>query len=92
MSAARDYARSLVKDRSPVSIALIRQMLQRNSAQATPLDAHLTESLSVFYTSRADGKEGVQAFLEKRAPSFSEVASHMPPFFPWWSRGTKDPG
>jgi enoyl-CoA hydratase/carnithine racemase len=80
---ARAFARSLVADRSPVSIALMRQMLLRNSAKTHPLEAHLIESLSMFYTSRADGKEGVQAFLEKRAPNFVGLASAMPPFYPW---------
>lgn len=80
---AIEFARSLVKDRSPVSIALTRQMLQRNSAQETPWQAHLTESLSVFYTSMADGREGVAAFNEKRPAKFKGKASDMPPFFPW---------
>ena len=37
----------------------------------------------MFYSSVGDGKEGVQAFLEKRAPDFSAKASAMPPFYPW---------
>ena len=81
---AKAFALSLVKDRSPVSIALIRQMLYRNSAQPHPLEAHQVESLAVFYTSLADGKEGVQAFLEKRPARFTGEASAMPPFFPWF--------
>ena len=87
LSDACAFARSLVANRSPVSIALMRQMLMRNSLQPTPLDAHLTESLAVYYTSQADGREGVQAFLEKRPPRFSARASEMPPFYPWWSAG-----
>lgn len=83
---AKAFARSLVKDRSPVSIALIRQMLNRNSACDSPWQAHLTESLAVFYTSQADGAEGVKAFNEKRAPNFTGKASRMPPFFPWYGR------
>jgi enoyl-CoA hydratase/carnithine racemase len=81
---AKAFARALVKDRSPVSIALIRQLLNRNSAQSTPWEAHLTESLAVFYTSQADGREGVRAFNEKRTAQFTGQASQMPPFFPWY--------
>ena len=67
-----------------VSVALMRQMLIRNSAAATPRDAHETESLAVFYTSQADGREGVKAFNEKRTAQFTGKASQMPPFFPWY--------
>jgi enoyl-CoA hydratase/carnithine racemase len=81
---AYKLARSFTEHRSPVSVALIRQMLWRNSAQAHPLEAHRIESLAVFYTSIADGKEGVQAFLDKRAPQFTGKASQMPPPYPWW--------
>jgi len=81
---ARTLALSLVANRSPVSIALTRQMLYRNSAQPHPFEAHLTESLAMFYTSATDGKEGVRAFLDKRTPEFAGKASRMPPFFPWF--------
>ncbi len=77
------FARSLVRDRSPVSVALIRQMVLRNSAAPGPRMAHDVESLAMFHTSMADGKEGVAAFLEKRAPDFTGKASALPPFFPW---------
>jgi enoyl-CoA hydratase/carnithine racemase len=82
---AYKLARRYTEQRSPVSAALIRQMTWRNSAQAHPLEAHRIESLGVFYTSIGDGKEGVQAFLEKRAPKYTDKASDMPPFYPWWS-------
>ena len=78
------FARTLVSDRSPVSVALIRQMLYRNSAAPSPLEAHRLDSLAMFYTSIGDGKEGVRAFLEKRPPQFSAQASAMPPFFAPW--------
>ena len=59
-------------------------MLYRNSAAASPLEAHRLDSLAMFYTSIGDGKEGVRAFLEKRPPQFSAQASAMPPFFAPW--------
>ena len=79
------FARTLISERSPVSVALIRQMMYRNSAVPSPLEAHRIESLAMFYSSIGDGKEGVQAFLDKRAPGFSARASQMPPFFAPWS-------
>jgi len=81
---AYELARKLSAQRSPVGIALTRQMLYRNSALASPLEAHRVDSLAMFYASIGDGKEGVRAFLEKRAPSFQSKASEMPPFYPWW--------
>jgi enoyl-CoA hydratase/carnithine racemase len=83
LDAACAFARALITDRSPASVALIRQMVYRNSAQPHPMEAHRVDSLAMFYTSIGDGKEGVQAFLEKRPPQFSTSASAMPPFYPW---------
>lgn len=85
LSAARDLAHRIVDNRSPVSIALTRQMMYRNATQNHPLEAHKVDSLAMFYTSIGDGKEGVASFLEKRAPVFdSTVTDDMPPFYPWW--------
>jgi enoyl-CoA hydratase/carnithine racemase len=81
---AYKLARKFTENRSPVSTALLRQMLYRNSAQPHPIEAHRVDSLAMFYTSIGDGKEGVQSFLEKRAPNFAGKASQMPPFYPWW--------
>jgi enoyl-CoA hydratase/carnithine racemase len=78
-------ASSFTSNRSPVSVALIRQMMYRNSSADHPMQAHKIESLGIFYTSMADGKEGVKAFLEKRDPQYTTQASHMPNFYPWWN-------
>jgi len=81
---AYGLARRFIDNRSPVAIALTRQMMFRNSAQPHPLEAHKIESLAVFYASQKDGKEGVRAFFEKRAPLFEAQASEMPDFYRWW--------
>jgi enoyl-CoA hydratase/carnithine racemase len=83
LSDACAFARSLVAGRSATAVALTRQMLYRNSAHASPLEAHCVESLAIFYASMGDGKEGVAAFREKRPASFTARASQMPPFYPW---------
>jgi enoyl-CoA hydratase/carnithine racemase len=81
---AYKLARKFTENRSPVSTAFIRQMLWRNSALPSPLEAHRIDSLAVFYTQLTDGKEGIRAFLDKRAPEFAGKASRMPPIYPWW--------
>lgn len=82
VAAATDLARSFVVGRSPVAIGLTKQLLYRNGAAADPLEAHLSDSLAMFFTSIGDGKEGVAAFLEKRSPVFTGKASQLPRVFP----------
>ena len=82
---AHVLAHKYIDGRSPVSIALMRQMLMRNHAAAHPRQAHAVESLAMLHTSRHDGKEGVASFNEKRAPAYAGRAStDMPGFYPWW--------
>ena len=74
-----------ITQHSPVAIALSRQMMYRNAAAAHPIEAHRVDSLAVFYASQTSGKEGVAAFLEKRAANYTDKAStDMPGFYPWW--------
>jgi enoyl-CoA hydratase/carnithine racemase len=81
---AYELAHRFVDGRSPVATALMRQMLYRNAVEPHPVEAHRVESLAMFYTSVADGKEGVAAFLEKRPADFAgRVPEDMPPFYPW---------
>ena len=78
---AQELARSFVADRSPTALALAKRLLYRNSAAAEPLEAHLSDSLAMFYTSIGDGKEGVAAFREKRTPRFTGSATDLPDIF-----------
>ena len=84
LAEARALAHRLVDGRSPVAVALARQMMLRGSALPDPLSAHKIDSLAMFYASVGDGKEGVASFREKRPPQFEGKASRMPPFYPWW--------
>jgi enoyl-CoA hydratase/carnithine racemase len=82
---ARSLAGRFIHNRSPVAVALARQMMYRNAAQPHPLAAHRVDSLAMFHLSQGDGAEGVRAFLEKRAPQFrSQVPRDLPPFVAEW--------
>ena len=84
LAEADAFARRLITDRSPAAIAMTKQMLRRNPALQDPVEAHKLESLAMFYASISDGKEGVAAFLEKRAPVFRDTASALPAFAKDW--------
>ena len=81
LPAAQELARSFVVDRSPAALGLAKRLLYRNSAAAEPLEAHLSDSLAMYWQSIGDGKEGVAAFLEKRAPRFTGSAADLPDVF-----------
>lgn len=86
LPAARALAKEIVDNTAPVSVALTRQMLWRLSAASHPMEAHRIDSRAIQARgASADAKEGVTAFLEKRAAVFPDtVSTDMPPFVPWW--------
>jgi enoyl-CoA hydratase/carnithine racemase len=84
LDTAYGLARRFVAGHSAVATALTRQMMWRNAAQPHPLEAHRVDSLAMWWTSVHDGKEGVAAFREKRAPEFTSSASRdLPEWVPW---------
>jgi enoyl-CoA hydratase/carnithine racemase len=90
LPAAQALAREIADNTAPVSVALSRQMLWRMAAAPHPMDAHRIDSRSIQARGQsADAREGVTAFLEKRAAVFpNKVSTDMPPFFPWWDEPT----
>lgn len=82
LPAAQELARSFVVNRSATALGLAKQLVYRNGAATDPLEAHLSDSLAMYYTSIADGKEGVAAFREKREPRFTGSAADLPRVFP----------
>lgn len=84
LDAAIALADRWTRDRSPVATAMTRQLMYRNAGLDHPVDAHRVDSLTIFYASLGDGKEGVASFLEKRTPDYRGRASQMPPFYDAW--------
>ncbi len=86
---ARALAREIADNAAPVSVALSRQMMWKLLGADHPMEAHRLDSRGMAFTgASADAREGVGAFLEKRAARFTgRPSSDMPPFYPWWEPG-----
>ena len=90
LPAAREFAREIVENTAPVSVALTRQMMWRMLGADHPMEAHKVDSRGIFHMGRSpDVAEGVASFMQKRKPRFGmRVSRDMPPFYPWWEERT----
>jgi enoyl-CoA hydratase/carnithine racemase len=83
---AMTIAREIADNTSAVSVALSKALLWHGLAEDDPQSAHLIDSRCFYWVGhQRDSHEGVESFLEKRAPKFPmKVSSDMPDFYPWW--------
>jgi enoyl-CoA hydratase/carnithine racemase len=87
LDAAHALAREIADNAAPVSVALARQMMWRMLGAEHPMIAHRADSRGLFMRGQAeDVREGIAAFLEKRAADFPErVSDGLPDIMPGWT-------
>ena len=85
LPAARTLAHEMTAHSAPVSVALTRQLLWQMAGAAHPMHAHRVDSRAIQSRGQsADAREGIAAFLDKRAARWPDVVSaNMPAFYPW---------
>lgn len=88
--AARALAREIADNTAPVSVAVTRQLIWRMTGAAHPMEAHMADSRGIqLRGAQKDVREGVNSFLEKRAPKFPDkVSSDLPQIWPHWKAPT----
>jgi len=90
LPAALAIAREIIDNTAPVSVAISRQMMWRGLVADHPMEAHRADSRAIMTRGASqDSREGVGAFLEKRAPNYPDkVSADLPDLWPDWSPPT----
>jgi enoyl-CoA hydratase/carnithine racemase len=87
LPAARALAREIADNTAPVSVAITRQLIWRMTGAAHPMDAHMADSRGIQKRgAQKDVREGVNSFLEKRAPNYPDkVSKDLPDIWDHWT-------
>lgn len=82
---AMDLAREIAVHAAPVSASVSRQLLWQGLTFDHPMEAHRADSRAIQHLgAKADAKEGVTSFLEKRDPDWKlKVSQDSPELFPF---------
>lgn len=88
--AAKALAQEMADGAAPVSAVVSRGLLWRMLGADHPMVAHRADSAAIFELGRkADAKEGVMAFLEKRTPDWKlKPSEDLPTTYPYWDSPT----
>jgi enoyl-CoA hydratase/carnithine racemase len=86
LSVAKSLADEIATNAAPVSAVVSRGLLWRMLGEDHPMAAHRADSDAIYSLGRkADSREGVMAFLEKRAPQWKlRPSEDLPPGYPYW--------
>jgi enoyl-CoA hydratase/carnithine racemase len=74
LNETREYAADLVRNCSPASMAAIKRQVYRDSRADLATAIRESAALTSEALAGSDFKEGIDSFIEKRAPSFSPLA------------------
>jgi enoyl-CoA hydratase/carnithine racemase len=86
LPAAHALADEIGDNAAPVSVAVSRRLMWTMLGASHPMEAHRADSRAMFARGQSeDAREGIAAFLEKRAPAFPDrVGAGLPDFLPEW--------
>jgi len=86
LPAAHALADEIADNAAPVSVAVARRLMWTMLGASHPMEAHRADSRAMFARGQSeDAREGIAAFLEKRAAEFPDrVSAGLPDFLPEW--------
>ena len=86
LPAARSLAAEIAENAAPVSVAVARRLMWTMLGASHPMEAHRADSRAMFARGQSeDAREGIAAFLEKRAAEFPDrVSAGLPDILPEW--------